>query len=179
MYSLREAADVLGVRPRMLRKWLELGHFPGAVGKGDGEAKAWAIPHEAVTAFLRSSVQRQAHLDDVPVVAPMAVSSVAESMVPWHVVQHLLLTEAAQRQSWQALAQEHARSLETLRATLDCERDEIVRLRCELVEAREELIELRTRQACVEQSLPLEWNQHTRATQPISRAAVLQLVGEG
>jgi hypothetical protein len=95
------------------------------------------------------------------------------------VVQHLLLTEAAQRQSWQALAQEHARSLETLRATLDCERDEIVRLRCELAEAREALVDLRTRQARVEQSLPLEWNQHTRTTQPIDRKALLALVGEG
>ena len=60
MYTVREAADVLGVRPRMLRRWIELGHFPGVVQSGEGEASSFQIPHDAVTAFLRTSVQRQA-----------------------------------------------------------------------------------------------------------------------
>ena len=165
---------------RSLRRWIELGHFPGVVQSGEGEASSFQIPHDAVTAFLRTSVQRQASgaVRAELVTSPAQPSDEAAS-VPWSLVAHLLQTESAQRQSWQALAHDHARTLETLHATLACERDEIQRLRDQLSEAREELLDLRTRQARVEQALPLEWNQHTRTTQPLSRAALLALVGEG
>ena len=186
MYNLREAAELLGVRPRQLRKWIEAGHFPGAVTKDVGDGQLWCIPHEAVSAFVRSSARRgvSPQVDAAPepataeVMAPAAMCVSVSTSVPWAVVQHLLLAEAAQRQAWQDLALQHGNTVETLQATLACERDEILRLRCELAEMRDELYELRTQLARLHQSLPMrDWDEHTRTTQPITRAMLALIEG--
>lgn len=187
MYTLREAADLLGVRPRQLRKWVDAGHFPGAVAPAESSG-VWSIPHLAVTAFLRDSARRtqvepsslapRTESTVTEVVAPTAISISAQTQVPWHVVQHLLLTEHAQRQAWQDLSMQHSQSMDVLRATLECERLEIGRLRDEIQDLRNALQDARTEIAKRNQTIPLQdWETATRTTQPISRMSLQAIVG--
>lgn len=47
MMSTGEAAEVLGVSCKTVRRWIDAGRFPGAV-KTSGEAGEWRIPAEQV-----------------------------------------------------------------------------------------------------------------------------------
>lgn len=160
MYSIRQAADLLGVQPKLLRRCVAEGHLPGATAvEGKHGAPTWRLSDEALQAF-RQREAAQAALQPAAAPPPARLRSEAEILAPFlqagpvaaeaaprdhlmpmSVVVELLRGEAEQRRSAQRIAEEQAATIALLRQGLDAEREEVLRLRRELHETRQALQE--------------------------------------
>lgn len=195
MYSIREAADLLGVQPRTLRRCLLEGKVPGAVQVEGKHGPTWRIPTESLSALRkRAGQQVQQGSSEAEIVArhlgppsepvpalghgaqggPQAPSSV----VPWATLQDLLRAEHARTEAAQRLAESHASTVAMLRQALEQERDEVLRLRCEVLELRQQLDEARGGRPVLRRRGPrlLQAVDDDRETQPLDLDALRELV---
>ena len=233
MYTIRQAAELVGVQPKLVRRFAGEGKLPGAVrseGKHGGEA--WRLPPDTLEA-LRTLVHREAeptevsaptavalrisqvvaaapvapveppalpddavkllpptmseaevvarHLSPVAAVlnggCPPASAGVAaknEHLVPMSVVVELLRAEADQRRQAQRMADDQGATVALLRQTMEQDRDEILRLRTDLLEMRQELQEAQ-RGLLRLQRKPMPAVDQERATQPLNLETIRQI----
>ncbi len=209
MYSIRQAADLIGVQPKVIRRLLGEGRLPGAVridAKHGGQT--WRISPEALetlrqfsrgadeepqdvqapTAVLppivravqvqtAGSAPAQVALSEAEIVArhmaPVAAALNGgqpllgkEHLVPMSVVVELLRSEADQRRQAQRMAEDQANTVALLRQSIEIDRDEILRLRVEVIEIRQELQQAQ-RGLLRLQSKPMPSVDHERVTMPL------------
>ncbi|MBM4342622.1 MAG: helix-turn-helix domain-containing protein [Deltaproteobacteria bacterium] len=217
MYSIRQAADLIGVQPKVIRRLLGEGRLPGAVrveAKHGGHT--WRISPEALETLRGFSRDDGEQL--VEVQAPTAVSPPAacaahgqpvqpaavpsglteaeivarhlapaaavlnggsaqtpkDHLVPMSVVVELLRSEADQRRQAQRMAEDQANTVALLRQSIEIDRDEILRLRAEITEIRQELQQAQ-RGLLRLQSKPMPTVDHERVTMPLD-AETLQRI---
>jgi excisionase family DNA binding protein len=51
MLSVKQVAELLGVTPRAIHKWIKRGHFPGAYKLSPASNSPYRIPESDVIAF--------------------------------------------------------------------------------------------------------------------------------
>ena len=162
MYSIRQAADLLGVQPKLLRRCVAEGQLPGATAvEGKHGAPSWRLPEEALQAWRqresamaaeqsenRSQAAAPRPRTEAEILAPfMQVSPqvqelpMRDHLMPMSVVVELLRGEADQRRSAQRIAEEQAATIAVMRQGLETEREEVLRLRRELHDTRQALQE--------------------------------------
>ena len=162
MYSIRQAADLLGVQPKLLRRCVAEGQLPGATAvEGKHGAPSWRLPEEALQAWRqresamvagqsenRSQAAAPRPRTEAEILAPfMQVSPqfqeppMRDHLMPMSVVVELLRGEADQRRSAQRIAEEQAATIAVMRQGLEAEREEVLRLRRELNDTRQALQE--------------------------------------
>lgn len=92
MYSIRQAADLIGVQPKVIRRFLGEGRLPGAVkveGKHGGET--WRISAEAL-----ETMRQFWNGDDEPLVEVSAPTAICSQTLPPLPVQERLEPAVAQ-----------------------------------------------------------------------------------
>lgn len=171
MYTIRQAADLLGMQPKVLRRCVAEGQLPGATAtQGKHGGATWRIPPEAIEAWRQREALKSAQLPEPPQPrlasrlrteaeilatyskaapptplaqhAPQALQSAqVEHLVPMGVVVDLLHSEAENRRSAQRIVEEQAATIAILRQAMEAERDEVLRLRFELADLRQTLQE--------------------------------------
>lgn len=164
MYTIRQAADLLGVQPKVLRRCAAEGQLPGATsGQGKHGGATWRIPAEALDEWRKRELSKaEAKLEsETPLVAHRQRSEAEilanysnsatfvaqqqpyqrDHLVPMGVVVELLHSEAEHRRAAQRIAEEQAATIAVLRQAMEAERDEVLRLRFELEELRQTLQE--------------------------------------
>ena len=190
-YSVKSAADALGIAPRTLRRWITAGEVEGAEQVNTRNGPAWRIPRAALEQ-LRNRTARD--VEAVPVIdleqdrtdqadktssssttgAELATAGATATGIPWVDVRAMLeATEqraAAERDHWQRLADSQTGIIAGLRNDLERERDETLRLRVLLAEQAEQVVALSGQLAKFERF-------HARSTTPISRAQLRALDG--
>ncbi len=209
MYSIRQAADLLNVQPKVIRRLLGEGRLPGAVrvdAKHGGQT--WRISPEALDTLRQFSrgedeepaevqaptavvlpqfrvsqpqpaepVAVQAAMTEAEIVARHMAPVAAvlnggqgqlpkEHLVPMSVVVELLRSEADQRRQAQRMAEDQANTVALLRQSIELDRDEILRLRAEVIEVRQELQQAQ-RGLLRLQSKPMPMVDHERVTMPL------------
>ncbi len=187
MYTMRQAADLLGVQPKLLRRCAAEGQLPGATSvQGKHGSATWRIPAEALEQWRsRELAKAEAKLElQTPLVAPrlrseaeilatyskssapVAQLAQRDHLVPMGVVVELLHAEAEHRRAAQRIAEEQAATIAVLRQAMEAERDEVLRLRFELEELRQTLQEAQRGLLRVARR-PLAAVDQDRETQPL------------
>lgn len=187
MYSIRQAAELLGVQPKVLRRCAAEGQLPGATAApGKHGSPTWRIPAEALDAWRAREADKADTLAELqtPLVAPrlrseaeilatysksplpLPLPTQRDHLVPMGVVVELLQSEAEHRRAAQRIAEEQAATIAVLRQAMEAERDEVLRLRFELEEVRQTLQEAQRGLLRVARR-PLPAVDQDRETQPL------------
>lgn len=204
MYSIRQAADLLGVQPKLLRRCVAEGQFPGATAvEGKHGAPSWRIPEEALQQWRarepsapgpapRDSATPRSEPRDRAMAAPRQRSEAEilapflqppapvehaaprDHLMPMSVVVELLRAEADQRRSAQRIAEEQAATIAVLRQGLETEREEVLRLRRELEQSRQALQEAQRGLLRVTRK-PQPPVDHDRETQPLDMQTLMRI----
>lgn len=170
MYSIRQAADLLDMPAKVIRQLAHDGELTGAVRVASKGGESWRLPPEAVE-LLRSRKPA------TPAQARPGVDPAQDYLVPMSVVIDLLQGEADGRRQAQRFADDQSATVAMLRDTLDQERDEILRLRCEIVELRQQLQEAQSGLFRVHRK-PLATVDHDRPTQPLDMEILRQIAAQ-
>lgn len=147
MYTVKEAAELLEIPARVVRRLAQDGQLPGVVqAEGKHGRPVWRLSEASLQA-LRELAAPQAsgrpvrppHQPSVSAAQPAGAEPVAEreAPLPWHAVQLLLAAERERAQTLEQALQRATHSEAMLRDQLREERDEVLRLRAELSALRQ------------------------------------------
>lgn len=147
VYTVKEAAEMLEVPARVVRRLAQDGQLPGVVQiEGKHGRPVWRLSEASLQALrelaapqtsgrpLRPSLQSAAQAT-LPV--EPEPSAEREAPLPWHAVQLLLAAERERAQTLEQALQRATHSEAMLREQLREERDEVLRLRTELAALRQ------------------------------------------
>ena len=212
--TIRQAAEQVGVQPKVIRRLVLEGKLPGThrVGGKHG-AEMWRLGPEALTALrnlpapvrpavpqsetavARSVSQSIAALPLSPllpqtlseaqiVARHLAAAAPAlngghvpvakDHLVPMTVVVELLRSEAEQRRAAQRMAEDQTNTVALLRQANEADRDEILRLRNEVGELKQELQQAQCG-LLVLQKKPMRHVDQERVTQPLDLATMQRI----
>ncbi len=185
MYSIRQAADLLDMPPRVIRRLISDGDLPGVVRTEGKNGDTWRLMPEAIE-LLRQ--RRPAATGTLPASAALAALGesrghrgaglpVGDHLVPMSVVVDLLQGEADQRRQAQRFADDQQATVALLRDALDQERDEVLRLRCEITELRQQLQEAQSGLFRIQRrpTPPVAQVDAERPTQPLDMEVLRQI----
>lgn len=144
MYTVKEAAELLDIPARVVRRLAQDGQLPGVVqAEGKHGRPVWRLSEASLQALRELAApqtpghqpqppqQAAAYLGPEPVVD-------REAPLPWHAVQLLLAAERERAQTLEHALQRATHSEAMLRDQLREERDEVLRLRAELSALRQQ-----------------------------------------
>ena len=189
MYTIRQAADLLDMPPRVIRRLVNDGDVQGAVRAEGKNGETWRLPPEAidslrqrrplapsaVSSFISPVNSALADLAEQRAGRPLGLPA-GEHLVPMSVVVDLLQGEADQRRQAQRMNEDQQATVVLLRDALDQERDEVLRLRCEIAELRQQLQEAQSGLFRI-QRRPMQQVDAERPTQPLDME-VLRRIAE-
>jgi len=144
VYTVKEAAELLEIPARVVRRLAQDGQLPGVVQtEGKHGRPVWRLSEASLQALrelaapqapgrpLQPPSHAAAHVGPLPVTD-------REAPLPWHAVQLLLAAERERAQTLEQALQRATHSEAMLRDQLREERDEVLRLRTELAALRQQ-----------------------------------------
>lgn len=145
VYTVKEAAELLDIPARVVRRLAQDGHLPGVVQtEGKHGRPVWRLSEASLQA-LRELPSAPAGprpvwaLPAAPAAADAASATGQEAPLPWHAVQLLLAAERERAQTLEQSLQRAAHSEAMLHEQLRAEREEVLRLRAELSALRQQV----------------------------------------
>ncbi len=182
-YTVKATATALGVDPRTVRRWIAAGQAPGAQQVQTVTGPAWMLPLATVEA-LRSKVARL--VEPVPQVEPVHRSPQVEAQQvqqPAPLAVHQLDTQAGQLGAMlgtlRAALDSQAATIAGQLGLLEAARDDALWWRCEALDARQQLDQVRAQLAAAQVELAqlrAVVERHTRPTVTLGELRQLRAV---
>lgn len=144
MYAVKEAAELLGIPARVVRRLAQDGKLPGVtVADGKHGRQVWRLSEASLHALRELAASGPATAAPThPIGTQVPAQAALEAPLPWPAVQALLHAErersAALQDALHQALQRAERGEGMLREQLQEERQEVLRLRRELAELREQ-----------------------------------------
>ena len=214
MWTIRQAAEQVGVQPKVIRRLLAEGKLAGATKAGGNHgAEMWRLGPDALTPLRKLNEPARPAVPQSPTAVARSVSQpiaalplsqvlpqtlteaeivarhlaaaapalngghvpvAKDHLVPMTVVVELLRSEAEQRRAAQRMAEDQTNTVALLRQANEADRDEILRLRNEVGELKQELQQAQ-RGLLVLQKKPMRQVDQERVTQPLDLATMQRI----